>query len=176
MDVLKTAIEPVTEPVTLDEVKTFLSIDIDTEDHDSLLLSLITAAREAVESYTGVSLVPSDVIAEFDSIYDVVELPYGPVTELTTITDSEGDTVTDYKTRGVTGSFMRLAYASDTFVQATYVTGYAVVPEALKTAIKKKIADDFEYPSSFDVSSKGALLKYPDDWKAQAAPYSRKTW
>jgi hypothetical protein len=176
MDVLKTAIEPVTEPVTLDEVKTFLSIDIDTEDHDSLLLSLITAAREAVESYTGVSLVPSDVIAEFDSIYDVVELPYGPVTELTTITDSEGDTVTDYKTRGVTGSFMRLAYASETFVQATYVTGYTVVPEALKTAIKKRVADDFEQRTGFTLTGQGLLQVSPNDWKAQAAPYSRKTW
>lgn len=177
MDVIKTDITPVTEPVELDEVKTFLSIDLDTEEHDSLLTSLITTARQAVETYTGLSLVDSSVVAQFDNIYDNVELPYGPVKSLTSVVDYDGDAVTDYKTTGLFNGFVKLAYVSETPVDAAYLTGYVgAIPEALKTAIKKKIATDFEQRTGFDVSGKATVQVYPNDWKAEAAPYSRKRW
>lgn len=176
MDVLKTDNTPVVEPVTVSEAKAFLSIDEDTDVHDSLIGSLIITARQAVEDYAGVSLVDSTVIVQFDDIIDSRELPYGPVKSITGVTDVDGDAIEDYKTFGIVNSFQRLVYVSDTMVQATYQTGYTTVPESLKTAIKKKVADDFEQRTGFDVSGKITMQEYPNDWKSDAARYSRKTW
>ena len=51
--------EPAAEPVTLAELKTFMRID-GSED-DALIESLIVAARELCESYTGRALITQEL-------------------------------------------------------------------------------------------------------------------
>jgi hypothetical protein len=53
---LKQIMPPMIEPISLDEAKQHLRVDIDAE--DDLILSIISAARSRAEGYTGLSLMP----------------------------------------------------------------------------------------------------------------------
>lgn len=57
--------QPGAEPVTLTEVKNFLRVEID--DDDALIATIITAAREAVEVFTGRSLINKGYLQTLDS-------------------------------------------------------------------------------------------------------------
>lgn len=71
-----------TEPVTLTQLKAQLYITF--TDDDTLLTSLITQARKAIENYCNISIVTQLVILTAD-LYDEWELPYGPVTGITSV-------------------------------------------------------------------------------------------
>jgi len=58
-------VEPVREPVTLEELKTHLRIDL--PDLDSYLTNLIRGARQWVEKYTGLALVSQTLEMYLDS-------------------------------------------------------------------------------------------------------------
>jgi hypothetical protein len=102
------------EPVSLHDVKIYL--DIDFEDWDNLLITLITAAREQVELVTGLNLIERDVTIKNNRrgyrIY-----PIGEVIE-----DDESDDKCNY----------------------TYKAG-KVCPAALKACIKQRVATGFKY-------------------------------
>jgi uncharacterized phiE125 gp8 family phage protein len=70
---------PATEPLALDETKGFLRVDQDND--DALVSSLITAARQLCEGYTGRSLVSRGYSLFFDRWpkLRVIELPYPPL-------------------------------------------------------------------------------------------------
>ena len=67
---------PENEPVTLDEAKLHLKIDIN--DDNKLIKALITASRQAVEKYLRRSIMPQtwELITDYDN---GVVLPYPPV-------------------------------------------------------------------------------------------------
>lgn len=71
-----------TEPVTLAQLKAQLYITF--TDDDTLLTSLITQARKAIENYCNISIVTQLVVLTAD-LYDEWELPYGPVTGITSV-------------------------------------------------------------------------------------------
>lgn len=77
----------VTEPVTLTQVKAHLIITF--TDDDTLLTSLITQARKAIEEYCSISIVPKTItLSAF--LYTCNELPYGPVTGLQSVETRTG--------------------------------------------------------------------------------------
>ena len=49
---------PIVEPVTVDQVKEQLRLELDEDTQDAMILLLITAAREGVEKYLGKALTP----------------------------------------------------------------------------------------------------------------------
>ena len=73
------------EPVSLEEVKTFLEIDF--SDFDDLLTSLIKSARIASEKFTGLSY--GKKVIELVSDQPKVNIPFGPFVSLVSIKDSE---------------------------------------------------------------------------------------
>ena len=82
---------PAVEPCSTADAKAFCRVDTSTD--DGYIASLITAARRAVESYTGRALCTQTWDAQFDEIPgDVIYLPMPPLISVTSIkfTNSDG--------------------------------------------------------------------------------------
>ena len=139
MDVQLDEVE--TEPVTLQEVKDFCRIDINTD--DDLVEELITASREQCEAVTGVSFVSREVIAVIDNTNGNTYLPYGPVADLdeVAVEDEDGNEITDFKLIGT--KFPYLKYPRE-IVTVTYDGGYADLPKDLKTALMNAVYWKYE--------------------------------
>jgi uncharacterized phiE125 gp8 family phage protein len=90
---------PAAEPVTLAISKNHLRIDSDLSADDALITSLLVAAREEAEAYTGASIVNQTWTATFDGFpcwRDSIRLARGPVRSITSISyvDPSGATQT----------------------------------------------------------------------------------
>jgi hypothetical protein len=126
--------EAETEPVTLTEAKAYIRVGYDTE--DTYITSLITAARQWVESMAGVSVIKRTVSCRVE-LYNSIELPYGPVIGDPTVTDP-GDGV-----MFTPGIFRRITGGCGVF-DVIYQAGYDPCPEGLKMAILARVAAMFE--------------------------------
>jgi len=143
-----------TEPVTLAEARLQCKVDSDNTAFDSLLTSLITAAREYGEHFTGRGFAPQTLevaIDEFpDDEDDSIELPLSPVASITHIkyTDVNGTEQTvssgDYAlslygdARSVAPTYAKywsVAREIPDAVRIRYVTGYTTLPKAAKQAL-----------------------------------------
>ena len=91
---------PGAEPLLLDEVKTHLRIDHDTEDES--LQALIAAARESCESFTGRALITRTYSLYLDSWPEVqLALPRPPLVSVVEInTYDEANAVTVFSSSG----------------------------------------------------------------------------
>ena len=93
-----------TEPVTLAEAKTYLTIVNDT-DHDSLITSQISAARQIAEGYLSRDILPRERQQFIKNITDIYQTLYsGPIDTVTSII-SNGVTLNDpgdYEVVGLT--------------------------------------------------------------------------
>lgn len=159
MIIYSNATLPATLVVSLDEVKAWLKIE--GTDEDTLLTSLIASATAECEAYAGLSFITRSRIVKLSSFSgrDII-LPYGPVTALTSIAyvdedDAAGTVASGDYSLDIASALARVRvtetwpYTNRTLsnVVVTYVAGYAnaaAVPEIIKTAIKKKVALDYE--------------------------------
>lgn len=121
----------ITEPVTLAEAKAWAKID--TTADDSIITSLITTARQQCEDYVGISLVGHTIKAVLNNSNGGIFLPYGPVVEISSVKDEDGNAITDYETSGT--NFVQLLYPTLERITVEYTTGYDSLPGELKTAI-----------------------------------------
>jgi len=82
---------PTEEPVTLAQAKVHLGLF--SSDDDSMVTSLIKAARQSVEMYTGRAICTQTVTLTLDSFPAVISLPRLPVQSITSISyiDENGD-------------------------------------------------------------------------------------
>lgn len=89
----KVITEPAVEPILLADAKVHLKVD--GNDEDDLIESLITAAREMVEKITHRSLIEQTRVAKMDyfPISDTITLPFGPVSEITSVEYYDEDEV-----------------------------------------------------------------------------------
>lgn len=76
-----------TEPVTLDEIKSWIRVQ--GTDEDSVLYLLRTSCRKELEQYLGISIVQKEITLEHDSGFEW-ELPYGPVRTIDSVTRRTG--------------------------------------------------------------------------------------
>jgi hypothetical protein len=118
-----------TEPITLTEMKNYLRVDY--SDDDDLITSLITAAREVIEKYCGISIVEKTVNLVWPAYEPILQVPYGPVQSYTTLTidDEDVDEPEDNTLREDAGELVM-----------EYVAGYDTVPQAIISAIKELTA------------------------------------
>lgn len=159
---IKVKTAPALEPVAVSELKTFLSLD--GSDFDSMLSSCIVACRQAVESYTGRTLITTVLQMTLDSFPSVIELARPPVQSITSITyvDADGSTQTLSSSLyrvDISSLFGRIttAYGEvwpetqnvSNAVTVEFKCGYgdaaSAVPDALKVAIMSLAADMFEH-------------------------------
>jgi uncharacterized phiE125 gp8 family phage protein len=130
--------DDITEPVTLVEAKDFCKIDIGTD--DNLIISLITAARQMCEAYTGVGFVVHDAVAILNNINGDIYIPYGPLIAINQVTDEAGNILVLDSTYFIIGnSFKRLQSPRAKNITIDYSTGYSELPNILKTALLNQI-------------------------------------
>lgn len=98
---------PAAEPVSASELKLHLKIDVSTD--DALITTLGKAAREYVEAFTRRSLISTTYDLTLDGFpCEAIELPYPPVSSVTSVSyvDTAGNTQT--MTAGTSGYLTRL--------------------------------------------------------------------
>ena len=155
-------VAPATEPVTLDECKSQLRLEI--PDDDPLILSYTAAARSYVEAVVGQQLVTATWVWQLDGFQPIFFMPHPPLQSVTTFTyfDTAGVSqsltkTVDFQvdTASVPGRIMPAptktwpAVQSGRFntVTITYVAGHgaqAAVPENFKQAIRLLVAHQYE--------------------------------
>lgn len=194
---LEVVTPPASEPVTLDELKQFLRIDLNTE--DALISALGVAARELVERVTSRALMTQTLALHLDQEpeQDCLELPRAPLTSVTSITyvpfgstipvvfPLTNITINKFKLPArltlVNGAVWPLTLREEDSFVVTYVAGAATsaeVPQALKEAIKVCVAAWFEQRGQMEQgkgSSFGDLDKTPAMALALMSSYRVRT-
>jgi uncharacterized phiE125 gp8 family phage protein len=149
MDYLTTT-PPTIEPVTLAEAKLHLKIESSVTADDSLISTLITAAREWCEGYQNRAYIEQSITLKLDEFQDIIYLPRSPLISITSIKylDSNGSeqtlstSVYEYFTNCEPGE-IRLKYAQTwpmTYgvrhaVRIIYKAGYQITTGATSTNI-----------------------------------------
>ena len=134
--------------LTTSEVKNYLRVDYTTD--DTIIDLLIEAAYDAFEAFTNRSLRTYTIEAVWEQYGASVDLPYAPVTSVTTVEyrfeDGTNNDVTSIWEQ--VGNQIRVlkpeevAYGNRLVV--TYSTGYASIPNKLKLGLLKWIATNYE--------------------------------
>lgn len=158
----RVTVEPASEPLSLSEVKAWLKVDSSTD--DDLIDILIASARQEVERYCQLALLPQTIVETFDHFYSYgLRLSVSPLISVSGITylppgeNSAATLSTDLY--GVHPSerpplVYRKAYATFPTVESqmavinvTYQAGYAdadAVPAGIKRAMLMLIADSYQ--------------------------------
>ena len=149
--------EPSAEPLTLAEAK--LHVREDQADNDSLIRSLIAAARQHVEAFTGRALMPQTWDVSLDEFpAGSIWLPKAPLVSVTSVSyldvagDSQVWSTANYSVHAPAGDRAQQGRVSPNYsvfypvtlpvpnaVTVRFVAGYASaarVPEAIKSAMK----------------------------------------
>lgn len=108
---------------------------IDTTEENGLIGSLITAARQMCEQYTGMNFIARTVTATINNNNGGAYLPYGPISTITSVTDIDGNAITTdgYKTLG--NEFKKVLWPLQELI-FTYTGGYTTCPANLVNAVK----------------------------------------
>lgn len=138
--------EDTTEPVSVADLKQWLRMRTAITADDALLESIIKVARIQIERYTGLSLISRTVNCWLRNEMNMVELPFGPVDEITFLKDNDGNELVEddgYELKGT--EFFRIDAPGYHRIEAEYTAGYSTVPENLITAIKRQAAWIYEH-------------------------------
>lgn len=135
--------EDITEPVSVSEIKSYLRIDL--TDDDVLLGILIKSARKSCEAFTNVSFIERTVVAEVMNMLGGQPLPYGPIGEISSFKNCNGEEVStdNYKIEGLDFKMVKTYF--DGPITVTYAAGYAELPEDLKLAVMCQVAWLYEH-------------------------------
>lgn len=151
---------PSSEPITLDEAKLHLRVDVD--DDDALIQGLIVAARQSAEQITGRALMTQTWELALDRFDNEIWLQLPPLQSVSSITyrDPDGvvqtlaDTeylVNDYKEPACIvpayGKCWPATRDQENAVQVRFVAGYAnagAVPQAIKQWMLLQIGSMYE--------------------------------
>ena len=109
---------------------------IDNSDEDTLIESLIIAARRMCENHVGINFIARTVIASINNLNGGTYLPFGPVGAIASVSDIDGNVLQsgNYK---ITGSqFKQVQWPTEDYLVITYTGGYATCPADLITAVK----------------------------------------
>lgn len=133
---------PPAEPVTLAEALAHCLIDNLGQDN-SIVEAFITTARQMCEIYTAVGFINRDIVCTLNNSLGGIYLPYGPVVDITSVKDYDGNTVTDFTLKGV--AFKQLTEPKYSFLEVEYNAGYTTLPQQLKTALLCQVAYLYEH-------------------------------
>lgn len=176
---IKITTQPVIEPVSLDEIKSQLRIDH--SDEDSLLESMIVAARIHCEDIARRAFITRTHTAKLDCWpYSIFELPYPPLIAITSIkyTDAEGVEATFSSSNYIVDTFSepgRVALKSSADwpnvtlqdingIEIIYTAGYGLaddVPETYKLAIRAYVGTYYENREQFIVQQGLTAVSLP---------------
>ena len=164
-DYVTQTVAPAAEPVTRTEAKLHLRVDVTTD--DTLIDSLIQAAREYVEIYTGRAFVRRTYRADIPDFWEQMRLPHKPIISitsikyfdtaspaaLTTLAATNYELSRDVVSRSYGGTWPSINSMTNA-VQITYLAGYAPtsspevltesMPESIRSAMLLVIGDLYE--------------------------------
>lgn len=130
--------EAASEPVTRQEAIDYCKLDTGTYEA-TIIDQLIVTAREQCEDFTGISFITRTVTALINNSNGGMFLPYCPFVSLTSIKDSDDNTIDsdNYKISGT--QFPQLIYPAWDRLTLVYTAGYTSLPSRLKTAILQQV-------------------------------------
>lgn len=153
----------IVEPLTVEEVKAYLrlegfidsteSLSSEYDDDDVLIADLITASREALEEFTGLSFIQKTLQIEFDNYDGNFEIPFGPVTSILALHPQGESTANDELEYTISMNKRLLKSPTYGNLVMLYEAGYADLPKRLKDAMLKEIA--YRYINRGDVNVDG---------------------
>ena len=145
------------EPVSIEEVKDYLRlegfIDIDESTADDLsdfdfdnrlLAEIIKASRQMIEETAGISILPKTLEAVITNGCGMIEIPFGPVREVTELLDCEGTEIESDNYRVVGNKWKNLQWPCYKNMKITYETGYEKLPMGLKLDVMRLAAYMYE--------------------------------
>jgi uncharacterized phiE125 gp8 family phage protein len=192
---LKLITAPATEPVTASEAKSHLRVD--TTADDTLIGTLITAARQHVENHLRRALITQtwELVMDAFPAGDVIRLPRPPLVSVTSIkyTDVAGSestfssaayVVDTDSTKGRVVLKSGESWPSDTLaaangVRVRYVAGYgsaAAVPNPIRQAVLLLIGTLYENRESVLVAQGVTVAQLPFGVEALLMPYRIFGW
>lgn len=192
---LKLITAPATEPVTASEAKSHLRVD--TTADDTLIGTLITAARQHVENHLRRALITQtwELVMDAFPAGDVIRLPRPPLVSVTSIkyTDEDGNestfssaayVVDTDSTKGRVVLKSGETWPSDTLaaangVRVRYVAGYgeaSAVPRPIRQAILLLIGTLYENRESVLVAQGVTVAQLPFGVEALLMPYRIFGW
>ena len=165
IDVQDNTTGTITEPVTLAECKAYMRLS--NTDEDTLISSLIKAARELIEKYTGLSLIRKTQKIIVNNSLGNIAVPYGPYVDAD-ITATGTDVIVKKRNKRIV-----IESPLTDSLELTCIGGYtsATIPEALKTAIKEQVNYMFMQRDNI-IPVKGL----GDKAKQYAAPFKDVSW
>lgn len=146
--------EPEQEPVDLEAAKAWMNVDF--EEKNDIIMSLIPAARRLLEDRYDIGIVKKRLQVIVDNSCGDIELPGAPVSNVTGF-DRNGETVT---VSVIGDNVAYLQSPCSCYVKVTYDSGYDVgdVPEIFKKAIKQQVAWMFSNLNDMEVARTVAAL------------------
>lgn len=173
-----------TEPVTLEEVKSYVRLeglqDVGESDatpfteDDDLIERLIVYARKKLEKLYNISLVTKTLRAVITNLAGDIEIPQGPVISITSLKDRDGNdldyTISEYNEDDLEediNDFITLECPKYEKMVMVYEAGYQEVPEALKVEILRYVTWLFAY--------RGDKEKQ-DQFQFTTNEYNRNSW
>lgn len=136
---------------------------IDTSDEDSLIESLIIAARRMCEQYSGMNFIDRTVVAYINNLNGGTYLPYGPIGTVASVSDIDGNVLDtgNYKITG--GQFKQILWPTEDYLVVTYTGGYTNCPNDLLTAVKAQTLFLYENrgDTTVGMSPQAALILNP---------------
>ena len=158
----KVTTAPVNEPWTVSEVKNYLKVD--TSADDTLITTLIGAARQTAESYLNMALITQTITEKLDRLNSpTIYLSVNPVIAVSSFqyADSENNTQTYASSNYVVDTYSKPArlslgfgkswptlYGNINDVTITYTAGFGTessgVPMQIRQAILMMIADSYD--------------------------------
>jgi hypothetical protein len=138
---IKTTKAPITElPVSVADCKAFSKISYN--DDDAIIEQLIRAANNRIEEYCNILLEKREVVSVYRVLNDIhVVLMYGNVTDLKHVKNEDNEGV-EHEWYG--GDMVELKQRAK-IVTATYDSGFDVIPDDIKMAIKKIVDTNYTY-------------------------------
>lgn len=125
------------------------------EDEEERALFYIKMVSTYISKYTGVSFEQQEVTVSLKSdFYGVVELPGGPVTEVSSVEYYDGFNPLDWQWDG-TDQIYNLS--PKVGVRVTYTRGYATVPEDIEVIVQNAVVKLIESPTGQET---GPLFQY----------------
>lgn len=133
-------ITPLSEVVTLDDVKRHLSIEINDNTNNQKLSDLRYSAIREVETYILKNLKPKRMIQSYIEVNGTIDLYYGPVTEIESVKDAAGNNLS----HTVSELNQKITAYNSGGMVVTYVGGYLPLPFDIQNAVLDIIAVDFD--------------------------------
>jgi uncharacterized phiE125 gp8 family phage protein len=182
-------VDPATTPVSVADAKIHLNIDV--IDDDALIATLVAAASEYLDGYTGIigsALVTQTWQQEFPHFHNLIRLSVGPVQSITDIKYFDADNVEQTLASSVyqiqtddIGTFVCLKpdqvwpviYPRIDAVKITYISGFGdadAVPAPIKIAILMLTAHLYE---NREATTGFKVETVPMAVDALTAPYRR---